>query len=160
MIIVILLIAGLGLYLIQGFLRERQKGFKRSGAKNLIGEAGTVPNLSDFSFKPNDLVLEKVSPGKPFIVEKVLLESPGFVVVYKDREASIKNVIGYSYLLPKGETRNVYISLKEDLKEGQVIFVGIRFDDGDGFFEYSGKYDKNLSTSSGKVIFWEVRVGR
>lgn len=158
LVVVLAVIAGLGVYLIQVFLKNSQKDLKKKGTEKIVREFTDEQNNPNFFIKPNDVVLEKIFPGRSLMIEKVALENPGFVVVYKEREAKPQNIIGYSYLLPKGESRNVYISLKDEIKVGQIIFIGLRFDDGDGFFEYSGKYDKNLSRADGKVIFWEAEV--
>lgn len=164
--ILILLIA-IGLFII-GVLSWRLKNqlsvvsessFSNKQTQNFPKGVGNLQNVFKLS-KANDIEIRNVSPGKSVLIDKILLESSGFAVVYKSDSFKVGDVLGYSRLLPKGTSENVEISLKKEINEGQIILIALRIDDGDSFFEYTGRFDKFVTRADGKPIVWKVQVGK
>lgn len=119
-----------------------------------VEEVKQVLNLD----KPNDIVFGEVRPANFLVLESVKIEQNGFAVVYESENPKPSDVLGFSSFLHKGKTENVLINLKRSLSQGEKIFVGHRLDDGDGFFEISGRYDKNVARADGKLLLFEANV--
>lgn len=143
-------------------LKSARKGvFPPSDTSFVVGEQEKevvgIREVFDFD-KPNDIIASKIGPTKIPIIEKVKIEEPGFVVIYQDSDLESKDVLGFSQLLSEGESTNVPVFLKRALYEGETVYLGLRLDDGDKYFEFTGRYDKNVSRADGTPILWKIEV--
>ena len=163
----LIFLAAVGIYAI-AVLSGRVEVPERNGIdKGITKEAGEVQEPGPIEQvkkalnleKPNDIVFGEVNAGTTLIIlESVKIEHVGFVVVYEKENPRPENVLGFSPLLQRGATENVPIRLKRFLTQGETIYAGFRLDDGDGFFEISGRYDTNVSRADGGLILHEARV--
>ena len=162
-VIALILIAGFGLYAIAVLSGK-------VGSTNQISNQNQIPqvqekksviqdvgNLLGFD-KPNTISVGKVLPGQEITINSVKLEKSGYVVVYRSAKSLPIDVLGYSRKLPEGENKDVKITLRRRVEVGQIIYFGFRIDDGDGYFEISGKYDVHVVRADGTPILEKVTV--
>ncbi len=160
---VLFVVAGFGLYLIavlSGKVGNTHQFLDQDKIPPVQEKEGVVQNLSNLlGFdKPNSIMVDKIMPGKVIVIKKVKLEKPGFVVAYRGVKAMPIDVMGYTRKLSGGETDNAEIPLRRNVEVGQIIYLGLRVDDGDGYFEITGKYDKHVTRADGTPILEKVTV--
>ena len=159
---VIMTVALIGIYLIglqTGKIKipKEVKDLNQEVQQEKVTQA-IQPQVFDFE-KANEIIVSDIREGKRLLIDEVKIEAAGFVVVYQSDESSAVNILGFSQLLPKGESKDVSIILKRTVVRGESIYLGLRIDDGDGFFEFSGRYDKNIQRADGKAILQKFIVG-
>jgi len=89
----------------------------------------------------------------------VYLENPGFVVIHEDSAGTPGKILGASSLVPAGETKNVPIALSRATKDGEIIYVMLHLDDGDGKFD-AAKDKPALDSVSGEPVMMVVMVSK
>lgn len=87
----------------------------------------------------NGLVVANQSVEDSIFVDTAILEVPGYVVIHRaEEDGSVGEVIGFSDLLPAGETEDFVILLDEEVFVGEELIAMLHADDGDAFFEFPG----------------------
>ena len=113
---------------------DTQEGMEEVGEEieNLDMESGVATEA-------NGLVVSNQSVEDSIFVETAILEVPGYVVIHKtEADGSAGEVIGFSNLLPAGETEDFVILMDEEIFIGEELIAMLHADDGDAFFEYPG----------------------
>lgn len=171
-IVVMVVLASLGIALIRQLSGQRSELVSRlegigQGERQERSEASDEKPREKKSIKevlnlekPNSVTASNPQPRSWLVIEEVRVEAPGFAVIYEEDSAQAGDVLGSSKILPAGKSEDVAVFLRRDLREGEEIFIGLRIDDGDGFFEISGKYDKNVVRADGRPILEKVVVGQ
>ena len=162
-VVILFVVAGIGLYAIAVLSGKVDNTNQISNQDQTVpvqedkGVVQDISNLLGFD-KPNSVSVGKIQPGQVIMINSVKLERHGYVVVYRGMKAMPIDVLGYSRKLSGGVTENVEISLRSKLEVGQIIYLGFRIDDGDGYFEITGKYDKHVERADGSPILEKVTV--
>lgn len=81
-----------------------------------------------------EIVVPKQAGGTNVFIESVTLNSNGYVVVHKDKDGDLGDIIGVSKLLLPGTTDNFLMNINEEVTEGDSLFAVVHLDDGDGVF--------------------------
>ena len=163
-VIILVIVAGIGLVgigVLSGKVDLPEKKLEITGDESPFtkGEENVIKDM--INFEPENLVtIGRIEPGEIILIDKVKLEEAGFVVVYSKNFVEPATILGYSRKLAKGETASVYINLRRKINENETIYVGLRLDDGDGFFEVTARYDKNITRADGTPILEEFKVGK
>lgn len=140
----LLVVLGLGYYLI--------KGRTQAPATSEITqeETAVVPE------EKNLVVVSDYTAGKTVTVARVVLENPGYVMIYEDAGGKPEAIIGTSALLPAGESLDVVVKLTRASKDGEVLYAMLHTDDGDGKFNATG--DTPLTDSGGDFVMMNFTV--
>jgi len=97
--------------------------------------AEKIRAITPFALSPNAIVLTDYSAGKLITATKIKFESQGFIVVHEDKGGKKGMILGYSKLLPSGESDDVVVGLSRASKDGERLYVSLVLDNGDGKFE-------------------------
>ena len=163
-VIILVVIAGVGLAgigLLSGKVSLPEKKLDITGEEPVLVKEEEQVIKKLINFEPENMVtIGKIEPGSRIVIGKVKLEETGFVVVYANNSAEPASVLGFSKKLEKGETADVTVNLREKINDTDTVYIGLRLDDGDGFFEISGMYDKNISRADGTPILEEFKVSK
>lgn len=100
----------------------------RSGQEKAGDSTGLVVGRNAI-YAPDQASKERVKVGL------VYLERPGFVVVHEDKSERPGAILGESPLLPRGETKNIFIALLRPAAENETLHAMLHIDDGDGLFD-------------------------
>lgn len=100
-------------------------------------------------------VLSSQSPGDVVVVDEVNIPG-GYVVVHKDDGGKPGAVIGRSGLIEDSQ-KMLEISLDVDLMKGDVVYVMLHKDDGDGEYEFPGD-DAPARDANGDVVVKKVMI--
>ncbi|MFA5841759.1 MAG: hypothetical protein WC835_02235 [Candidatus Paceibacterota bacterium] len=101
--------------------------------------------------------IQSPKPGTIITVDSINMQESGFVIVSKDDGE--RNIIGVSTPLSRGENKNINISLTEEVKDGQIIYISVHVDgNGDRVFEFPGGPDIWAYDASGKKILARMNV--
>ncbi len=104
-----------------------QKGEKPTSADS--GSTGLIVSR-------NAIYVAEPVPSQTLSVAVVRLEKPGFVVVHEDAGGNPGEILGASGALPAGETGTLApISLSRMTRDGEMLYVMLHLDDGDGTFD-------------------------
>ena len=101
--------------------------------------------------------------GDDFVSINTYLLEPGFVVVYDDLDGESGEILGHSSLLASGEIHDIVVLLEDAVEQGDVLYVLLHKDDGDGEFNYPGSdeavEDEPVTDELGNIIMMTVMVG-
>jgi hypothetical protein len=99
-------------------------------------ESKSVENSSGFFVRENAIYVAEQSPSNTVSVSIVRLEKPGFAVVHEDINEMPGGILGISNLIASGETADsLLITLFRPTLDGEMIYVMLHFDNGDGIFD-------------------------
>jgi len=105
----------------------------------------------------NALYIADQVPGKEVLINTVVLQKPGYVVIHKaDESGQPGEVIGNSSLLNPSDISTT-IDLKEDIASGEVYFAMLHTDDGDGVFSFPGS-DSPVTDNQGQVVMMQFKA--
>ncbi|TSD07402.1 MAG: hypothetical protein Greene07144_920 [Parcubacteria group bacterium Greene0714_4] len=101
----------------------------------------------------NAIYVEDQAPSKTILVATVRLEKPGFVIVFDDANGVPGKILGRSDFLPAGEMENLLpIQLSRKTQDGEILYIALHFDDGDGMFDVTKDQPALDSTSALPVM--------
>ncbi len=72
--------------------------------------------------------------GNNVFISRAVLVDGGYVVIHREEDGGVGEVIGVSEFIPAGMKENFLIDLTEEIVEGDVLFAMLHTDDGDGVF--------------------------
>ncbi|MGD8744264.1 MAG: hypothetical protein PVJ52_01550 [Candidatus Woesebacteria bacterium] len=79
--------------------------------------------LMFFFFASGENIREIDLKNNKVTINKVDLENPGYIYIYKDDNGRLGRFVGVSSELPKGVSRGIYIDLKEAAAPGQEYWI-------------------------------------
>jgi len=80
------------------------------------------------------IVVDAQKAGTVMTIKEITMEKDGFAVVYDNNNGKLGNIIGNSRYLPKGKTLNVLFGLTRPSVRGEMLYIVIHEDSGDGIF--------------------------
>lgn len=121
-------------------------------------ELSPTDSSSGFMIGQSAIYVAEQLPGRNVSVAVVRFEKPGFVAVHEEAYGAPGNILGVSSLFPAGEFRNPSpIVLSREIKDGEIIYVMLHLDNGDGKFDARGD-QAVLDAVSGEPVTAEVLV--
>lgn len=97
-------------------------------------------------------------PGRKILVNAVILEKPGFVVIHAASGEAVGAVLGNSGLLMGRQQQKVEINLNEPVADNDALFAMIHLDNGDGKFDPA--QDNPGQDSLGNDVMMKFRVDK
>jgi hypothetical protein len=132
-----------GLYLYQNFTPKEE-----SDESSQIIQVGEV-----------SLYAPDQKPGNSVNISIVNLTKPGYIVIHEaDNQGEFGRIIGNSFIIPAGESENIFVGLIRPSVSGEFLYAIIYEDSGDGFF--TPELDVPFKDEAGNVIFMRFRVDR
>src|SRR3989344_3361418 len=115
-----------------------------------------------FSFKTEDtsqvlqvgeniIYVAEQRSGPSVLVDFVSMAKDGYVVIYDNDNGKFGKIIGNSKILPKGESRNVYVGLIRSVVSGESMFAMLHEDNGDNAFYPT--IDVPLRDQDGNIMY-------
>ena len=106
----------------------------------------------------NAIYVADQKPGSFVVINFVVVNKNGYVVIYDNIRGRPGNTIGGTKLLPEGESRNVVASLARPVLDGESLFAIIHEDSGDGVF--SPTLDVPFRDEEQNIIFMRFSIDR
>lgn len=149
-IIVIIVIVVGGIFLIG---RDGTEGDSPLGSESEDGSPITS------SVPANNISTIKQEAGESVTVSSVIINQSGYLVVHKATEEDTPGeVIGNSALLPQGGSSDIKIELSESVVDGDVLFLMLHSDDGNGIYEFPGP-DTPVIYDNGSIEMVRIVIG-
>lgn len=139
--IILFIIAGFLLFnafLKENVIEEVQKEF-------ITGEEATFP-----------LIVPEQAGGSEIFIESAVLLDAGYVVIHREKDGKLGEIIGVSEFLPAGIKENFLMSIDEEVVEGDTLFATIHTDDDDGVFD--GSLDVSLVDDKGDIVLVKFAI--
>ena len=96
-------------------------------------------------------------PGITVVVDEAVFKKNGYVVIHKEEGGAPGTVIGHSNMLLAGVQRDVRVTLTEEIKGGESVFVMLHDDDGDRSYSFPGP-DVPTTNEKGDVAVIRAEV--
>lgn len=96
----------------------------------------------------NSTIVKDQKPGEEAMIDDVVIERKGYVVIHEDNDGKIGTIVGTSALLNAGETREVPVKMK--VHPGLSHWAMLHADNGDGVFD--AKLDLPIKDENGDTI--------
>lgn len=97
-----------------------------------------------------ELIVTAHTPANTAVVDKVTLQTSGFVVIHEEKDGQPGEIIGASTLLTPGTHENVIVQLKRKTLAREKLVAMVHKDNGDGIFD--GATDAEDKDESGKNL--------
>ncbi len=133
--IILFIIAGFLLF--NSFLKENV--IEEVQEELITGGEATLP-----------LIVPEQAGGSEIFIESAVLPNAGYVVIHREKDGKLGEIIGVSEFLSAGIKGNFLMSIDEEVVEGDTLFAMIHTDDGDGIFD--GSLDVPLVEDKGDIV--------
>ncbi len=120
---VVILVVITGFFLLNSFLK-----------KNII-EPDTAVQEEIVEENIVSLIVPQQAGGASIFIESAFLLDGGYVVIHKDDEGNLGEIIGISEFLRAGANDNFLMDINEEVIEGDILFAMLHTDDGDEVFD-------------------------
>lgn len=152
LIFVIVLVGGYYLYTNDGFDSNL---FKKSPEEAPVIDENLVQNSNNqsllSSIGENVVLIVEQPPAVEIMAHGVKLSNPGWLVIRN--QAS--EIVGFVGVIPKGEFKNIKVTMNELYPSGSAFSAMLQFDDGDGIF--NPEKDLPVSDSAGNIVLMQFR---
>jgi hypothetical protein len=155
--IVLIVLVGITGYLV--FTNTSSNGNRDDGDKPAIIDNNTAASSSvteegGAGLASTGIKIEDQNPGRIVVVNQVLIETAGWVVIHEDSNGTPGNILG-ARIFEKGSNSGV-IQLLSSMKVGKSYLAVVHTDNGDGSFDV--KQDKILKDANGKDVMTKFSV--
>lgn len=96
--------------------------------------AGTVVPAPVATSGNDSISINNQAAGSTVNVASVFLSKPGFIAIHNTVNGAPGAVIGYSALLPAGQSTNILVTLSANMVVGSSYIAMLHFDNGDGVY--------------------------
>ena len=89
---------------------------------------------------PTDIVEVRDNlPGDSVVIPRVVLSSPGFVMIHKSDNGRTGAIVMTGDYLPAGESKDVVVHTGIETQSGESYFAMLHVDDGNGNYDDPGR---------------------
>jgi hypothetical protein len=113
---------------------------------------------SDSTTQTPVLTVTDYRPGNHLTIDSATMNQPGFIVVSEKREEIARGIIGVSSLINQATASDISVELQRPTQTGEILYVWIYRDDGDGLFQSPA--DTPAIGSNGQPIAVRLIIGR
>ncbi len=97
-------------------------------------------------------------PGPSVIINFASLSKSGYIVIQEDDNGKLGRILGNSAVIPKGESRSIFVGLIRPSVNGESLLAVMYDDSGDKVF--SPNIDVPVKDESGNIIFTKFLIDR